>query len=143
MPKVIEYLSAFDSFTFKENGLTFKEVRLCNEGANFFYKRQPSLCIDYVRYLLIKSYLGSSEEFENFFEKTKDVLTKGIIPLEDNLSYLIGYGKNKCEEEDFRFAKMLKDYGDCSWKVNGSPACALFIQEQTASYLFETIKGAE
>lgn len=140
MPDVIKYLSAFDSFTYKENNLTFEEVRYCNEGANILYKRQPQQCISYIKYLLVESYLGEPEEFMKFFGEPQETLTKNFIPLTENLSYLIEYGKDKCSEEDSRFTKLIKEYGDYTWTVNGSTACALFIQEQTASYLFSSVK---
>jgi len=126
IPEVIRYLSAFDSFTYEAENLTLDQVRIVNEGYNEKYKRNPELIIKMIKNMI------------NVFNDLVDIEKYN----KENIVELYNIGKESTDKLNERYAKLMSDFGDCTWKVeSNNDACAIFVQEQTSSVMYDSVKN--
>lgn len=119
MPEVLKILSAWDSWSYEDEGYEFDLCRYVNIGVNNKYNLKTDEIIRYVYVLLYDTEL---------------------ISLYESIDELESIGKFECEVFDRIYENNINMYGDFSWTVNGRSACALFIQGPSNSQIFKTCK---
>lgn len=117
IPETIKQISAFDSFSFEADGIPFNTCFAISEGFTDELELNPQANIKFIRTLID----GNVNE----------------IKLLDKMRVK---GENIIKQNDKNAKRTIKKYGDFSWKVNNEAACALFIQQQTCSNYFKSIK---
>ena len=123
-PELLKILSAYDSWTYEENGYDFDYVFNVNKGV--------------------------ISEFNLDFKKILEVV-KAIRNNEDiDILNFEGLGKKLNDYDAQRYAEIISFVGDCSWKIytgdklfSGEEvyrtACALFIQGPSNSVMFKSL----
>lgn len=111
LPQLIKILAAYDSWTWKENGYTLEYVGKINKAVTL----HSQLDVDVVAGWLSKLDQIDIDEFEKIGEVINDY-------------------------DAARFKRIIEDSGDLDFKVNGKPACALFIQGPSNSITFDSVK---
>lgn len=119
MPEVLKILSAWDSWSYEDEGYEFDLCRYVNIGVNNKYNLKTDEIIRYVYVLLYDTEL---------------------ISLYESIDELESIGKFECDVFDRIYENNINMYGDFSWTVNGRSACALFIQGPSNSQIFKTCK---
>lgn len=119
MPEVLKILSAWDSWSYEDEGYEFDLCRYVNIGVNNKYNLKTDEIIRYVYVLLYDTEL---------------------ISLYESIDELESIGKFECDVFDRIYENNINMYGDFSWTVNGRSACALFIQGPSNSQMFKTCK---
>lgn len=114
MPEIIKVLAAWDSFHFDNYPRYFAED--VNQGVTDYYK------------LSLPSITNFVNELVNNGENA------------GNVTYFMELGHTINQYDHGVMAQTIKDYGDFSWTIDGRPAVALFIQKQTKSTYFSTVK---
>lgn len=125
VPKLFKMLSEWDSFTFSKDD--FENVRNLNRGVTEHFKLDYDSVYDYV-FNYIKYWNNHNKDIE-----------LDIIYNDYNMNTFMSSGKKLNEYDDDTIKKTIDEYGDMSWKVNGKPACALFIQQGTSSIMFKSV----
>ncbi|WQJ53249.1 MAG: DHH phosphoesterase [Wendovervirus sonii] len=120
IPKYLEILSAYDSFTFEAAGIDKEYATAVNQGTTNATELNPKNAITYVRILLT------------------DWPYKETI-----INDMYNRGREFIYEQDKFNKKAILDFGDTSWTVGDRNACAMFIQAQTSSDFFKSLKGAD
>lgn len=115
VPELYKLLSAYDSWSFKEEEYGFEQVCNINKAFTFEYNLDTNACIRVVR----------------------DVMENGNYTTSKIVPHLYTVGALLNEYEDRRYESILK-YGDIDWKVNGRKAAAMFVQGQTSSRVFKS-----
>lgn len=123
IPQIYRILSAWDSFSYKENGYTLDYVRDVNKGVTYKYCLNFNMICGFVNRI----------KFEEF--------TDGEIPSFE-MSDFENIGKMLNEYDDYNAECIIKKYGDISWKVDGRNAIAVFIQGATNSVLFKCLQNS-
>ena len=123
IPELFKILSAWDSFTFKENGYTLDYVRNINK------------CVT------IKTKLDLNEVIE---------LVDDILTNDDKLDYekLYAYGKTFNDYDQTNIDNIIKTSGDKSWHLLVSDsvmqsACAIFHQGSSNSLMFKSLESTD
>lgn len=116
MPKIYDVLSAWDSFTFEQNGYSLEYVKQVNVGANMIY----DLKLDKILKLVIKIDKGEADGAK----AAEDLLTIGKI--------CVAY-------DDQRNVQLVANSGDPTWLVDGRRAIALFMCGPTNSEMFKSL----
>ena len=119
MPEILKILSAWDSWSYEDEGYEFDLCRYVNIGVNNKYNLKTDEIIHYVYVLLY--------DLE-------------LISLYESIDELESIGKFECDVFDRIYENNINMYGDFSWTVNGRSACALFIQGPSNSQIFKTCK---
>lgn len=119
MPEILKILSAWDSWSYEDEGYEFDLCRYVNIGVNNKYNLKTDEIIHYVYVLLYDPEL---------------------IFLYESIDELESIGKFECDVFDRIYENNINMYGDFSWTVNGRSACALFIQGPSNSQIFKTCK---
>ncbi|WQJ52020.1 MAG: DHH phosphoesterase [Hatfieldvirus porci] len=119
MPEILKILSAWDSWSYEDEGYEFDLCRYVNIGVNNKYNLKTDEIIHYVYVLLYDPEL---------------------ISLYESIDELESIGKFECDVFDRIYENNINMYGDFSWTVNGRSACALFIQGPSNSQIFKTCK---
>ena len=136
IPTLFKILSAWDSWTYKENNYDLNYVKNINIGINSEFKLDIYKIIPFVK-TLKKLYINGITETDSYNDS---VFIENI--------YTIGETINKYQ--DFINENLIANSGDCSWKIytgeklnDGSPiwrtACALFLQGSSNSIMFKSI----
>lgn len=121
-PTLFRILSAWDSFTYEQEGYTLEYVRDVNKGATEGYELDYNTVYDFVDIYINKWLDDNFSSFDN-----------SII---DNLE-ITGHKYNAYD--DRRNENIVNNEGDMSWTVNGRPACALFLHGATNSLMFRSV----
>jgi len=122
MPYYFKILSAYDSFSFDAEGIDKTFATNTNQGTTNKLGLNTKDIIS-----LVKHFIDGISESEE-----KSIIDK-----------MFGIGKAFNDEQDKIHAKLIDEYGDMSWTVNGRKACAVFVQEQTSSDFFKSIAGKD
>ena len=130
VPELLRILSAWDSWTYEKEGYNFEFVRDVNKGVT----NQYNLNLGHVEKLI---------EIIRLYHKNNMGDTDIINDMQS-----IGHVIN--EYEDRTMENIVKNSGDCSWKViindeNGKPlirtACTIFHQGSSNSTMFKSLIG--
>ena len=135
-PELFRVLSGWDSWSYEREGYEFDYVRNVNKGVVY------TLNLDF-------------DEILKQVKKTIDVYTgnpdyHSLIKETDFIQDMHDIGKQLNEYDDKVMADIIKNSGDCSWKVitedeNGKSlartACAIFHQGATNSTMFKSLIG--
>lgn len=124
--KLFRILSAWDSFTYEQEGYTLEYVRDVNKGATEKYMLNYTDVYEFVDTYINKWLFDKS----NRDFKTLDSFI--VHELET-----IGHDYNAYD--DRRNENIVNNDGDMSWTVNGRPACALFSHGATNSLMFRSV----
>ena len=139
-PKLFKVLSAWDSFTFKENGYTLDYVKNVNIGINYKYQLNIDKIIPIIQQIL-DSYDINNKECNFIDNKHIDELL---------LEEYENYGKIINNYQDFINKTIIENNADNNWKLytgdtlfDGTPiyrvASALFMQGPSNSLIFKSI----
>ena len=123
VPELFRMLSAWDSFTYENEGYELDYVRDVNKGVTEEFE------------LIYGRVYGFVDNLINDWIKYVD--TSVNFEAENNHFFFKGHTLN--EYDDRLARRMIESYGDMSWTVNGESACALFVQQQTSSLMFKSI----
>ena len=139
IPELFRILSAWDSWTYEKEGYEFEYVRNVNKAVTVEYKLDFDKILDLVK-LVRMSYL----EDQNIHTE------HGKIGLDMMIDDFYKLGKQLNEYDDQVMENIIKNSGDCSWKVRfydedkGRPlyhsACAIFHQGATNSLMFKSLE---
>ena len=119
IPVLLRMLSAWDSFSYEKEGYSWDDVRALNVGVT----QETKLDYDIV--------YGLVDEIMNDW-KTNNVCYSHVI------DHFIAVGKTYIQFDERRWKKIINEYGDFDWSVAGRPACTLFCQDHTSSFIFKT-----
>jgi oligoribonuclease NrnB/cAMP/cGMP phosphodiesterase (DHH superfamily) len=133
VPELLRILSAWDSWSYEREGYDFEFVRDVNKGVTIIYNLELGKIKNIIELLKIW--------FKDESNTIKDV--NFIKEMED-------YGHIINDYEDRIMENIIKNSGDCSWKVKfddedrGRPlyhsACAIFHQGATNSTMFKCLQ---
>ena len=119
-------LSAWDSFSFKQEGYELDYVRNVNEGVNIEYNLKKDDIINFVEWIIY----GNADSFDEHCKKITDLIEQ---------LYLNGKKFNTIQ--DNRYKKLCADWGEpYQLNADGHNALALFMQEQSSSMIFASVK---
>ena len=135
-PELFRILSGWDSWSYEREGYEFDYVRNINKGITTVLKL----------------------DFEKVLQKVSEIINdytnnpgyNNLTVEIDFIQHVYNIGKSLNEYEDNVMADIIKNSGDCSWKVivndeNGKPlartACALFHQGASNSTMFKSLIG--
>ena len=139
IPKILDILSAWDSWTYEQRGFGLDLVRNVNKGVTFSFGLE----------------LEEMKEFDvtNLFHcnvsSMDDVMRMRIESLSD--SYVRNFdniGQTLNSYDDQTAFNNVRDCGDTEWKVGDEDtgnhrACALFIQGASNSQMFKSLVGSD
>lgn len=139
-PEIFKVLSAWDSFTFKENGYTLDYVKNVNIGINYKFQLNIDKVIPIIQQIL-DSYDRDNKECYFVDNKHIDVLL---------LEECENYGKIINKYQDFINESLMTNSADYGWKLytgeylfDNSPiyrtAVAIFMQGPSNSLMFKSI----
>ena len=141
VPELLRILSAYDSWTQKENGYEMQYARQINKAVTFEYDLKMENILPLIKDI-VKVYVDN--------KPSKFSLVYKDSPL---IKELEKTGKMLCEYEDKIYADIIKYTGDKSWHIlldetfNGQPcyrtACVIFHQGQTSSQMFASLKETD
>ena len=124
--ELFRILSAWDSFSFEREGYELDYIRNVNEGVNIEYNLKVDDIINLVEWIIY----GKDESFDEHCQKITDLIEQ---------LYLNGKKFNTIQ--DNRYKKLCAEWGE-PYKLNaeGRNALALFMQEQSSSMIFTSVK---
>ena len=141
IPELLRILSAWDSWSYEKEGYQFEYVRRINKAVTYKYE----LNLGKIRQLvhdLILTY--QYEPTGIFYGYDKDA---------NLISDLYSVGSIIADVEDKNMEDIVKNVGDCDWKLwfkdedRGRPlykkACAIFMQGPTSSTMFKCLKKTD
>lgn len=120
MPELYKVLSAWDSFTYEQEGYKLEYVKKINVATNAIYKLNLER--------IIKLVANIKDGVTNEQSVLKDLNTIGEV--------CVMYDKTRNEN-------LVKTCGDTSWMVDGRKAIALFVAGPSNSEMFAAYKGTE
>lgn len=124
--ELFRILSAWDSFSFEREGYELDYVRNVNEGVNIEYNLKKDDIINLVEWIIY----GKADSFDEHCQKITDLIEQ-----------LYMSGKKFNTIQDNRYKKLCADWGEpYQLNVDGRNALALFIQDQTSSMFFVSVK---
>lgn len=137
VPELLRILSAWDSWTYEKEGYDFEYVRRINKAVTYKYNLELGKIKKLVSDLVYV--------YQN--DKPTDMYDGYLI---DNL---LETGNIICDVEDQNMENIVKNDGDCDWKLwfededKGRPlykkACAIFMQGATSSTMFKCLKNTD
>lgn len=137
-PRLFTILSAWDSFTYQQEGFSLDYVNDVNKGVTYMM----SLDFNRIYSLVAELVVQYQHPIEN---------KVGVHINEDMLiQNFENTGKRLNRYDDFRFESIVKDYGDFNWKlidydyegrINNRNACAVFFEGPTSSLMFKSLTG--
>lgn len=126
-PDLFRYLAAWDSFSYHDQGLTLESVHNVNTGTEYEYGLD--------------------------FTKVSNIVEEILTEWDDNPHYRWGHdemvsvlacnGETINKNEQCVWERMIKEYGDLDWTLDGHKAVALFSQQKTSSLCFASLKDTE
>ena len=117
-PYLLRVLSAWDSFTFENEGIDFEYARKVNMGFTKWY----NLNVD-IWYNNIYNFIFGNAEFN------KSYADEGY-----------NIGEKEANVYDERNEKIIKNFGMPDFSVDGRSAILLFMSEGTSSLIFKSVK---
>lgn len=114
IPELLRILSAYDSFTYEKEGYDLETVNCINKAVT----NETQLDLNRTKMVV--------------FELMND-------PDYPSLTNLYKLGLSLDKYDVFKNKIITDNYGDCSWKVNDNPACAIFCQGPSNSLMFNGI----
>lgn len=114
IPELFKVLSAWDSFTYEQEGYSLDYVQKVNVGTAEYTNLNFNTTFDWVN------------EIIDLDESNEDVLT------------MYRRGDNIVRYENKKNENLIKDWGDTTWTVNGRKACMLMRQGGSSSLMFES-----
>lgn len=138
IPELFKVLSAWDSFTYKENGYTLEYVKNVNIGVIYKYQLNIDNVIPIIQNI-IDSYITNKDNL--YMNKHIDNVL---------LEEFEKYGKIINNYHGFLNAELIKNNADFDWKIYTGEklfsgdilfrtACALFMQGPSNSLIFKTV----
>lgn len=126
IPDLFVLLSAWDSWSYKEENIDFEFCRNVNTGVTIEFNLDSDDIISYVHALLYGYYSTEPEKSLTYIQ-IQEYETRG---------------KYEWEITDNQNKLIISNYGDFTWTVgdDNRTACALFLQGQTSSLIFKTCK---
>ena len=135
-PELFRALSGWDSWSYEREGYEFDYVRNVNKGVTYTLKLDFNKVLEQVS-KIIHIYVNNPG-YDNVLEETNFI------------KHMHDIGKTLNEYDDNVMADIIKNSGDCSWKVviNDEEidhyiehsACAIFYQGATNSTMFKSLK---
>lgn len=135
-PELFRVLSGWDSWSYEREGYEFDYVRNVNKGVTYTFKLDFNKVLEQVA-KIIHIYVND-HGYDNIVKETNFI------------NHMHDIGKTLNEYDDNVMADIIKNSGDCSWKVRfddedkGRPlyhsACAIFHQGATNSTMFKSLK---
>lgn len=138
-PELFRVLSGWDSWSYEREGYSFDYVRNVNKGVTNVLKLDFEKIVNKVYQTLYFYHKPNKEGFDWNLAQEIEYINK-----------MYNIGKVLNEYEDNVMADIIKNSGDCSWKViiedeNGKPlartACAIFHQGASNSTMFKSLIG--
>lgn len=132
VPELLRILSAYDSWTYEREGYDFEYVRNINKAVTIKYNLELGKARSLVH-----------ELYKVYVENTPEQMSTSFkdAPL---IKELHETGKVLNEYDDIVMADIIKNCGDCSWKLitNGitKPTCAIFHEGHSNSTMFKSLK---
>lgn len=124
-PLLFRILSAWDSFTFEQEGFDLIYTRKVNLGANFKWKVSLETLLNDPEWEGLMEFNGCAYTIHNNL-LVDELYEVGNIIFENDMS---------------NYKKMVDEEGDMTWTVNGRPACALFVQGASTGLMFDSVKN--
>ena len=120
-PELLRILSAWDSFSYKREGYDLEYVKKINSAFTAKY----NLSLENVYKWVVEGmmYEFDCNEFNTIEQKEE------IVMLENDGNFIDRYERSKN-------SRLVDEYGDNSWTVDGKPATALFKQGASSSMMF-------
>lgn len=119
LPELLRILSAWDSFTFEQEGYELDYVRDVNKGIT-------------VKYDL---------NFKNISDLLHEIIYENKSSIDIQI-YAHDFGHNINKYDDDKFEKIILTAGDKNWKINENrDACAIFHQGSSSSLIFKILKN--
>ena len=135
-PELFRILSGWDSWSYEREGYEFDYVRNVNKGVTYTFKLDFNKVLEQVNKII---YIYANNLGYDY-----------VLAEKNFIKHMHDIGKTLNEYEDNVMADIIKNSGDCSWKVitedeNGKPlartACAIFHQGATNSTMFKSLIG--
>lgn len=135
-PELFRVLSGWDSWSYEREGYSFDYVRNVNKGVTNVLK------------LDFEKILKKVSETINIY--TNNPGYNNLTAEIDFIQHMYNIGKSLNEYDDNVMADIIRNSGDCSWKIiihdeNGKPlvrtACTIFHQGATNSTMFKSLIG--
>ena len=136
VPELLRILSAWDSWTFEKEKIDDEYARQVNKAVTYEYNLEMSKVLPLVEDI-VNCYVNKDGSLSSVFKEK---------PL---IKQLQKTGKLLCDYEDRTFEDIVKNVGDCSWKImldsigdnkTWRPACAIFHQGATNSKMFNSLR---
>lgn len=116
-PYLLRVLSAWDSYSFENEGIDFEYARRVNMGFTKWYNLDINTW-----YSNIGNFILGTPEFN------KSYADEGFK-----------LGKKEADEYDERNESIIKNFGMPGFNVNGRPAMMIFMSEGTSSLIFKSV----
>ena len=135
-PELFRILSGWDSWSYEREGYEFDYVRNVNKGVTYTFKLDFNKVLEQVNKII---YIYANNLGYDY-----------VLAEKNFIKHMHDIGKTLNEYEDNVMADIIRNSGDCSWKVitedeNGKPlartACAIFHQGATNSTMFKSLIG--
>lgn len=120
IPEIFRMLSAWDSFSYEKEGYSLDDVRMLNVGVTQVTK------LDY-------------DTVYNLVAKIMDDWKTNDVYYSSDIDHFMSVGKTYIQFDEYRWKKIINEYGDFDWTVDNRLACALFCQDHTSSLIFKTV----
>ena len=136
VPELLRILSAWDSWTFKKEKIDDEYARAVNKAVTYEYNLEVSK-VKLIIKDIVDYYTRNNGKLSTVF-KEKQLIKK-----------LYKTGQLLCDYEDKNFTDIVRNVGDCTWKImldplgnnqTWRPACAIFHQGQTNSKMFNSLR---
>ena len=124
IPLLFQYLSGWDSFSWKQYDMSFNDVRYVNKA----YTKESQLNVDFY-YNNMSKYLVNNRVHLAVFKEISDM-------------YRIG--KRMCDKEDQYYKEMIDNVGDKEWVVDGNRKTVMVVlYGGSSSLMFQSLQDTE
>ncbi len=120
-PELLRILSAYDSWTFKQEKLKQDYATNVNKGVTIYFNLDVQKVIEYMDHVLYGDLIHERAEMKTFIAKMSKM------------------GKEFMQYDLQRAENQIKEYGDFTWTVNGHTAVMLMAQYPTSSLMFKSV----
>lgn len=133
VPELLRILSAYDSWTYEREGYDFEYVRNINKAVTIKYNLE-----------LGKARKVVNDLYKVYIEHVPSSMSE-IYKDEPLIKELHDMGKVLNDYDDIVMADIIKNCGDCSWKIicddKEFPTCAIFHEGHSNSAMFKSLKS--
>jgi len=116
IPIILRYLSAWDSFTFDDEGLDFEKTRRINVGFTKMFELNINKWLDSLMFIM------GPYNYGNYLNKAYEI------------------GNEECNKQDERYKTIIDSFGMSGWSVNGRPAMCIITTERSSSLMFKSVQ---